>query len=69
MSALLLPRRWLRAALYQTDFRPVPLVQWLKVGRGLRDESGEVVRELAPPDAAWEKKVSACGLFSTPAPS
>ena len=49
-------RRWLNAALYQTDFRPVPLAQFLKVGRTLRDESGKDVRELAVPPN-WSKDV------------
>lgn len=47
--------RWLCAELYVTKFRPVPLRQFLKVGTDIQDESGVVVRQLAPP-TEWEKK-------------
>jgi hypothetical protein len=33
---------WLDAVLYQTDFRPVQLRQYLKLGRLLKDQQGEV---------------------------
>ncbi|KAF6260745.1 hypothetical protein COO60DRAFT_857019 [Scenedesmus sp. NREL 46B-D3] len=44
---------WLDAVLYQTDFRPVQLRQYIKLGRVLKDQAGEVVRELCVP-AGWE---------------
>jgi DNA polymerase theta len=45
--------RWLGAALHVSHFRPVPLRQWVKVGRELQDPGGAVVRTLAPPPG-WE---------------
>ncbi|GMH06994.1 hypothetical protein Nepgr_008834 [Nepenthes gracilis] len=35
---------WLRAALYQTEFRPVPLEEFIKVGNTLYDKNMEIVR-------------------------
>eukprot|EP00884_Botryococcus_braunii_P013506 jgi/Botrbrau1/22156/Bobra.0206s0079.1 len=37
---------WLGACLYETSFRPVPLVKYLKVGAHLLDATGAIVREL-----------------------
>ena len=38
--------RWLDAALYTTDFRPVPLTQLVKIGNTIHDITGKPVREL-----------------------
>jgi replicative superfamily II helicase len=35
---------WLDATLFKTEFRPVQLKQWLKVGRSLRDADDQVRR-------------------------
>ncbi|KAL0726462.1 hypothetical protein Bca4012_022555 [Brassica carinata] len=37
---------WLQAALYQTEFRPVPLVEYIKVGNIIYNKKMEVVRTL-----------------------
>ncbi|RCV18574.1 hypothetical protein SETIT_3G311900v2 [Setaria italica] len=37
---------WLQAALYQTDFRPVPLEEFIKVGNQIFDKAMNVVRIL-----------------------
>ncbi|GJM87561.1 hypothetical protein PR202_ga03528 [Eleusine coracana subsp. coracana] len=37
---------WLQAALYQTDFRPVPLEEFIKVGNQILDKELNVVRVL-----------------------
>nr|CAB3461937.1 unnamed protein product [Digitaria exilis] len=37
---------WLQAALYQTDFRPVPLEEFIKVGNQIFDKEMNVVRVL-----------------------
>jgi len=34
--------QWLDAVLYKTDFRPVKLHHWIKVGHALRDCNNEV---------------------------
>ncbi|XP_062341223.1 DNA polymerase theta-like isoform X2 [Osmerus eperlanus] len=39
---------WLDAELYQTDYRPVPLQEWLKVGSNIYDSSLSLVRSFAP---------------------
>ncbi|XP_029948848.1 DNA polymerase theta-like [Salarias fasciatus] len=39
---------WLGAELYQTDYRPVPLHEHLKVGRNIYDKSLSVVRQFTP---------------------
>lgn len=39
---------WLGAELYQTDFRPVPLEERLKVGCKIYDNSLSVVRHFTP---------------------
>ncbi|KAM4751261.1 DNA polymerase theta isoform 2-T2 [Anableps anableps] len=39
---------WLGADLYQTDYRPVPLQEHLKVGCNIYDKSLSVVRQFAP---------------------
>ncbi|KAL8202532.1 UNVERIFIED_CONTAM: hypothetical protein K2H54_016476, partial [Gekko kuhli] len=39
---------WLNADLYHTDFRPVPLVEQMKVGSKVYDSSMKAVREIQP---------------------
>ncbi|XP_029353156.1 DNA polymerase theta [Echeneis naucrates] len=39
---------WLNAELYQTDYRPVPLQEHLKVGCNIYDKSLSVVRQFTP---------------------
>lgn len=39
---------WLGAELYQTDYRPVPLQEHLKVGCNIYDKSLSVVRQFTP---------------------
>ncbi|XP_053273755.1 DNA polymerase theta [Pleuronectes platessa] len=39
---------WLGAELYQTDYRPVPLLEHLKVGCNIYDKSLSVVRQFTP---------------------
>lgn len=38
---------WLQASLYQTDFRPVPLEEYIKVGNTIYDKKMDVVRTIA----------------------
>ncbi|KAK1266849.1 hypothetical protein QJS04_geneDACA019368 [Acorus gramineus] len=38
---------WLQAALYQTDFRPVPLEEYIKIGNTILNKKMEVVRKLS----------------------
>ncbi|KAK4757829.1 hypothetical protein SAY87_019130 [Trapa incisa] len=38
---------WLQAALYQTEFRPVPLEEYIKVGNNIYNKSMEVVRTIS----------------------
>ncbi|KYO22450.1 DNA polymerase theta isoform B [Alligator mississippiensis] len=39
---------WLNAELYHTDFRPVPLMEWVKIGSNIYDSSMNLVREFQP---------------------
>lgn len=39
---------WLGAELYQTDYRPVPLQEHLKMGCNIYDKSLSVVRQFTP---------------------
>ncbi|XP_008057686.1 DNA polymerase theta, partial [Carlito syrichta] len=39
---------WLNAAVYHTDFRPVPLLESIKIGNSIYDSSMELVREFQP---------------------
>uniref|UniRef100_A0A8C0ZMU3 DNA polymerase theta n=1 Tax=Castor canadensis TaxID=51338 RepID=A0A8C0ZMU3_CASCN len=39
---------WLNAELYHTDFRPVPLLELVKIGNSVYDSSMKVVREFQP---------------------
>ncbi|KAF9615751.1 hypothetical protein IFM89_026208 [Coptis chinensis] len=38
---------WLRAALYQTEFRPVPLEEYIKVGNSIYDRKMDLVRTMS----------------------
>jgi DNA polymerase theta len=38
--------KWLNASLYQTNFRPVPLIECIKYGNNLFDNSLKLVREI-----------------------
>ncbi|XAR70897.1 DNA-directed DNA polymerase [Bertholletia excelsa] len=38
---------WLQAALYQTDFRPVPLEEYIKVGNTIYNKSMDIVRTVS----------------------
>ncbi|XP_058411862.1 DNA polymerase theta isoform X1 [Diceros bicornis minor] len=39
---------WLNAELYHTDFRPVPLLESIKIGNSIYDSSMKLVREFQP---------------------
>ncbi|MGH0149449.1 UNVERIFIED_CONTAM: hypothetical protein FKN15_061437 [Acipenser sinensis] len=39
---------WLNAELYHTDYRPVPLMEWVKIGSTVYNSSMTVVREFKP---------------------
>lgn len=54
---------WLGAELYQTDFRPVPLQEHLKVGYNIYDNSLSVVRQFTP--ALNIKVIRALGVPSS----
>ncbi|RVW17374.1 Helicase and polymerase-containing protein TEBICHI [Vitis vinifera] len=38
---------WLQAALYQTDFRPVPLEEYIKVGNTIYDKKMDIIRTIS----------------------
>ncbi|XP_066501215.1 DNA polymerase theta isoform X2 [Hoplias malabaricus] len=40
--------RWLSAELYHTDYRPVPLMEWVKIGTKIYDGSMSLVRTFTP---------------------
>ncbi|RXN27034.1 DNA polymerase theta [Labeo rohita] len=40
--------RWLNAELYSTNYRPVPLVEWVKIGTNVYDGSMNLVRPFTP---------------------
>lgn len=54
---------WLGAELYQTDFRPVPLQEHLKVGYNIYNNSLSVVRQFTP--ALNIKVIRALGVPSS----
>lgn len=39
---------WLDAELYHTDYRPVPLKEWVKIGTSIYDGSMALVRHFQP---------------------
>ncbi|TSQ12710.1 DNA polymerase theta [Bagarius yarrelli] len=41
--------RWLKAELYHTDYRPVPLMEWVKIGAKIYDGSMNLLRPFTPP--------------------
>ena len=49
---------WLDADLYQTEYRPVPLAEHIKIGQNLFDASFHLVREIRP-----EVKINVRYLF------
>ncbi|CAO2631996.1 DNA polymerase theta [Lemmus lemmus] len=53
---------WLNAELYHTDFRPVPLLESIKIGDYIYDSSMKLVREFQP---LLQVKVSHCCYIST----
>ncbi|XP_062868243.1 DNA polymerase theta, partial [Trichomycterus rosablanca] len=40
--------RWLNAELYHTDYRPVPLMEWVKIGSKIYDGAMNLVRPFTP---------------------
>ena len=63
-------QKWLKGALYVTNFRPVPLVQYIKCGKYIYDKNEQVVRELlsnqyshSARDPEMVKKFSIFGIF------
>jgi DNA polymerase theta len=40
--------RWLNAELYSTNYRPVPLMEWVKIGSNVYDGSLNLVRQFTP---------------------
>ena len=51
--------KWLNAVLYQTDFRPVPLQEMVKMGNTLYDYSFNVVETLAGKMATEDEEIAA----------
>ncbi|KTG47727.1 hypothetical protein cypCar_00001611 [Cyprinus carpio] len=39
---------WLKAELYSTNYRPVPLMEWVKIGTNVYDGSMNLVRQFTP---------------------
>lgn len=40
--------RWLNAELYSTNYRPVPLMEWVKIGANVYDGSMNLDRQFTP---------------------
>uniref|UniRef100_A0A8D0GJD7 DNA polymerase theta n=1 Tax=Sphenodon punctatus TaxID=8508 RepID=A0A8D0GJD7_SPHPU len=60
---------WLNAELYHTDFRPVPLMEWVKIGSNIYDSSMKLVREFQPMLKAKGDEDSVVSLFLVFCPS
>lgn len=55
---------WLGAELYQTDYRPVPLQEHLKVGCNFYDKSLSVIRQFTPELHIKARRLSRmCGIM------
>lgn len=39
---------WLNAELYHTEYRPVPLMEWVKIGANIYDGAMNLVRPFTP---------------------
>ena len=55
---------WLRAALYISTYRPVPLKEYIKHGNAILDSDGQVVRRIAPPPG-WPSSQGVRGATAT----
>lgn len=46
--------KWLDASLYQTDFRPVPLKEYLKIGKNVYNASNLTLSHTIKPSIAFK---------------